>query len=76
MRYIELDAVSIKRTLQEWQSAKPTGEVFALLPEAEKAQLPLLQTLCRNHGIARLARLPWINRAAAQTTPPDRRCRI
>jgi hypothetical protein len=54
MRYIELDAASTERTLQEWLSAKPTGGVFALLPEAEKAQLPLLQSMCRNHGIALL----------------------
>ncbi|MFZ2269369.1 MAG: FIST C-terminal domain-containing protein [Azonexus sp.] len=52
MRYIELDAASIERTLQEWSLERPLGGVFALLPEAGQAQLPLLQSLCRTRGIA------------------------
>jgi len=52
MRYVELDAASVERTLQDWLSEEPTAGVFALLPEAAQAQLPLLQAFCREHGIA------------------------
>lgn len=51
MRYIELDAASIERALHDWSSEEVLGGVLALLPEAEKAQLPLLQSFCRKHGI-------------------------
>lgn len=52
MRYIELDAVSIERVLHDWSSDTPVGGILALLPEAGKAQLPLLQASCRKRGIA------------------------
>lgn len=52
MRHIELNAAAIEQTLQDWSVDRPLGGVFALLPEAEKELLPLLQSLCRSHGIA------------------------
>lgn len=51
MRYITLDAESIECTLQAWFQAPTRGGVFALLPEAEKDRLPLLQAACRQRGV-------------------------
>jgi hypothetical protein len=51
MHYLELDATSIERTLEEWSSVRPLGGIFALLPEAEKDSLPLLQSICRQRGL-------------------------
>ncbi|MDD5472041.1 MAG: FIST N-terminal domain-containing protein [Sideroxydans sp.] len=37
--------------LSRWQSAYPQAGLCALLPEAEKDKLPLLQTACRNKAL-------------------------
>ncbi|MGE5471702.1 MAG: FIST signal transduction protein [Bacteroidota bacterium] len=52
MRHIELNAVAIEQALQAWPLENMRGGIFALLPEAEKDQLPLLQAACRAQGIA------------------------
>ena len=51
MHHIELDAVSIEQTLNAWSAEKPVAGIFALLPEAEKDKLPLLQSICRSRGL-------------------------
>lgn len=50
MRHIKLDASSLAHHLKDL-SATAAG-LLALLPEAEKAQLPLLQAACREHGLS------------------------
>ncbi len=52
MRYIEMKAAAIGQAIEEWQAEAPFGGLLALLPEAEKAQLPVLQAMCRERGIA------------------------
>lgn len=51
MHLLPIDADSIGNILTQWQSGHPRMGVFALLPEAEKAKLPLLQAACRERGI-------------------------
>ncbi|MBK6648390.1 MAG: FIST C-terminal domain-containing protein [Betaproteobacteria bacterium] len=51
MRLLPLDPVTIAQTLTEWQASYPQMGVMALLPEAEKGQLPILQTCCRQFGV-------------------------
>lgn len=51
MRHVELNAESIAGALAGC-GAQPGAGILALLPEAEKAQLPLLQEACRRHGLA------------------------
>lgn len=51
MRYIELNEASIRACFDAWVAGGPLGGVLALLPEAEKAQLPLLQAMCRERGV-------------------------
>jgi hypothetical protein len=51
MRLAPIEAGSLSNILTQWQSGWPQMGVFALLPEAEKAKLPLLQAACRERGI-------------------------
>lgn len=51
MRHIPLSAESIRNTLGEWKTQFPQMGVLALLPEAEKTQLPLLQEACRQQDV-------------------------
>lgn len=51
MQYIPLNAASIDSTLSAWLAQFPQMGVLALLPEAEKGQVPLLQEICRQRGI-------------------------
>jgi hypothetical protein len=51
MRHIELDVVSIEQVLDQWFADQTTGGLIALLPEAEKDQLPILQRVCRERSI-------------------------
>lgn len=46
-----LDDQEIGRKLDEWHAAHPAMGVLALLPEAEKDKVGLLQTACRQRGI-------------------------
>jgi hypothetical protein len=41
----------IEQVLAAWQSIHPGMGILALLPEAEKEKLPVLQEACRNKGI-------------------------
>lgn len=52
MRYIELTAEAIEQALNAWAPPSSGAGVLALLPEAEKDQLPLLQNACSQRGIA------------------------
>lgn len=51
MRHIELDVVFIEQVLDQWFADQTMGGLIALLPEAEKDQLPLLQRVCRERNI-------------------------
>ena len=46
MRHVALDAEAIRRVLKEWLSESPELATLALVPEAEKDQIPLLQSVC------------------------------
>ncbi|MDP2827668.1 MAG: FIST N-terminal domain-containing protein [Sulfuricellaceae bacterium] len=52
MRPLPVEADSIGSTLTQWQSGHPQMGVFALLPEAERAKLPILQADCQQRGIS------------------------
>jgi hypothetical protein len=51
MLLLSIETDPIDSILTKWQSSFPRMGVFALLPEREKAKLPLLQTACRDRGI-------------------------
>lgn len=52
MRHTRLDAEAIERTLSEWGAAGSIQGIVALVPEAEKEYLPVLQAACRERGLA------------------------
>lgn len=52
MRHIGLTAESIEHALSGYPPGTAGAGVVALLPEAEKAQLPLLQEACRRYRLA------------------------
>lgn len=45
-RFVETDSVAIASVLQRWKEKWPSMSLLALLPEAEKAQVALLQEAC------------------------------
>lgn len=47
----KFDAGELARVLSGWQAAHPRMGICAMLPEAEKDKLPVLQTACRNLGV-------------------------
>lgn len=51
MRHVELNTESIERFFADWSSKQASAGVVALLPEAEKENLPMLQLACRQHGV-------------------------
>lgn len=51
MRYIELEAGRAGQVLDAWRAEMPLAGVLALLAEADKDKLPLLQAACRDRGI-------------------------
>jgi hypothetical protein len=51
MRHIALNAASIEQTLDEWTAGRQGAGIVALLPEAEKDRLPLLQAACRERAV-------------------------
>ena len=51
MHHIELNAESIEQILSAYAAPKTGAGIVALLPEAEKERLPLLQEACRRHGL-------------------------
>ncbi|NTV68947.1 MAG: histidine kinase [Azonexaceae bacterium] len=51
MRYVELNRESIEQALSEWSPRQAGAGVVALLPEAEKDRLPVLQAACRQYGL-------------------------
>lgn len=52
MRYVELIRESIEQAIDAWSPEGSGAGIVALLPEAEKDNLPLLQTVCRERGLA------------------------
>lgn len=50
--YTRLTGEAIERALDGWGTPQPGAGVVALLPEAEKDRLPLLQAACRARGLA------------------------
>lgn len=52
MRYVELNRESIDQALNEWSPRQAGAGIVALLPEAEKDHLPVLQAACRQRGLA------------------------
>ena len=50
MRYIELEAGRAGQVLDAWRAEMPLAGVLALLAEADKDKLPLLQAACRDRG--------------------------
>ena len=52
MRHIPLTDAALNQVLGEWSLPPGEGGLLALLPEAEKDQLPRLQAACRQHGLA------------------------
>ncbi|MBK7617137.1 MAG: FIST C-terminal domain-containing protein [Burkholderiales bacterium] len=51
MRWVPLDEPDLMATLRNWRARWPHMGVLALLPEAEAAQVPLLQACCRELGL-------------------------
>jgi len=51
MRFLALERTRIDDALAAWQREHPHMGVLALLPEAEKNQLPVLQAVCRKRGV-------------------------
>ena len=51
MRHVALNAQAIHAVLSEWLKESPALGVMALVPEAEKENLPQLQQVCRDLGI-------------------------
>lgn len=51
MRHISLDAASIEQGLDACLVDRPTMGLLALLPEAERDKLPLLQEACRRRAM-------------------------
>lgn len=49
---LPLDEPVLRQTLEAWRDTLPELQVLALLPEAEKDRLPLLQSLCRQLGVS------------------------
>lgn len=46
-----IDTGELEATLTGWQAAHPRMGICAMLPEAEKDKLPILQTVCRDKGV-------------------------
>ena len=52
MRYLpEVSESAVDKALAEWQAQYPAMGICALLPEAEKGQVALLQRACANRGV-------------------------
>lgn len=52
MHHIEMTAEGIERALRDWVSRSAGSGILALLPEAEKGRLSLMQDACRQRGVA------------------------
>lgn len=52
--YVPLQAQALQAVLDRWQGQWPQLAVWVLLPEAERAQVGLLQSLCRDRGVGLL----------------------
>ena len=52
MRFTDLTPEAIEQVLQEWAPASPRAGIVALLPEAEKDRIPLLQAAAERHSMA------------------------
>ena len=51
MRHLSIEPALIEQVLGSWQTESPEMGVIALLPEAEKDKLPLLQMACRARNV-------------------------
>jgi len=49
--FVEVEKDTIISTLQRWKSEWPAMSILALLPEAEKSCVPLLQSVCTSLGL-------------------------
>jgi len=52
MRFIDLTSEAIEQALQDWAPASSHAGIVALVPEAEKDRIPLLQASAKRHAIA------------------------
>ena len=52
MRFTDLTPEAIEQVLQEWAPASSRAGILALLPEAEKDRIPLLQAAAERHSMA------------------------
>ena len=52
MNHLPFDSELLARTIDTWHAAHPGMGLLALVPEAEKDRVPLLQQICRGRGIA------------------------
>lgn len=51
MHHVTLNAAAISGVLDDWRREHPRTGILAMLPEAEREQLPVLQSACRERGI-------------------------
>lgn len=51
MQYLAFDAEPIARSLDAWRAADPARGVLALVPEAHKDRVPLLQQACKARAL-------------------------
>jgi hypothetical protein len=51
MKYLAFEAETVARGLQAWCAAEPERGVLALVPEAHRDRVPLLQQACREHAL-------------------------
>lgn len=69
MHFVELTAESIAQTMQDWGPVAGRAGIVALVPEAEREKLPLLQAAAAQHGIALVGAIfPALIRGAAFVT--------
>lgn len=51
LKLLPLDEAVLAATIRDWRVAHPRMGVLALLPEAERERVPLLQSACRAQGV-------------------------
>ncbi len=51
MRHLTFDSALLNHTIREWRVAHPGLGLLALVPEAEKDGVPMLQAICREQGV-------------------------
>ena len=51
MQHLAFEAEPLARSLRAWHATEPGCGVLALVPEAQRGRLPLLQQACREHAL-------------------------